>query len=155
MYSGVVPVPTSGPPADVSSRFAFDNTYARDLPGSFAPATPDTVPDPVLLRFNVALAEELGLDPQELNSPRGGRIFSGNEAPEGAASIAQAYAGHQFGGFSPQLGDGRAILLGEVIDRRGHRRDIALKGSGRTPFSRRGDGKAAVGPVLREYLMGE
>jgi uncharacterized protein YdiU (UPF0061 family) len=108
-----------------------------------------------LLRFNEALAEELGLDAAELNSVRGARILSGNEVPEGAQPIAQAYAGHQFGGFSPQLGDGRAILLGEVIDRQGRRRDIALKGSGRTAFSRRGDGKAAVGPMLREYVMGE
>jgi serine/tyrosine/threonine adenylyltransferase len=145
----------SGPPTPVSSLFTFDNTYARDLPGSFTPATPEPAPSPVLLRFNVPLAEELGLDPAELNSPRGARIFAGNELPEGAEPIAQAYAGHQFGGFSPQLGDGRALLLGEVIDRRGRRRDIAFKGSGRTPFSRRGDGKAAVGPVLREYLMGE
>jgi uncharacterized protein YdiU (UPF0061 family) len=145
----------SHPPAPVSHAFAFDNTYARDLPGSFAPARPDTVPDPVMLRFNRPLAEELGLNPAELDSPRGARIFSGNEVPEGAEPIAQAYAGHQFGGFSPQLGDGRAILLGEVIDRRGRRRDIALKGSGRTSFSRRGDGKAAVGPMLREYVIGE
>src|SRR5664279_861552 len=82
-------------------------------------------------------------------------MFSGNVLPEGAQPLAQAYAGHQFGGFSPQLGDGRAILLGEVIDRQGRRRDIALKGSGRTPFSRRGDGKCALGPALREYLVGE
>src|SRR5687768_742770 len=113
------------PRAPASSGFAFDNTYARDLPGSFAPATPEPVPSPVLLRFNEPLAEELGLDAGNLNSLRGARIFSGNEVPEGAEPIAQAYAGHQFGGFSPQLGDGRALLLGEVIDRRGRRRDIA------------------------------
>jgi uncharacterized protein YdiU (UPF0061 family) len=103
----------------VSTLFAFDNSYARDLPGAFTPATPDVVPEPVLLRFNVPLAEELGLDAAALNSPRGARIFSGNEVPAGAAPIAQAYAGHQFGGFSPQLGDGRAILLGELTDGRG------------------------------------
>jgi uncharacterized protein YdiU (UPF0061 family) len=145
----------SGPRAQPSSAFAFDNTYARHLPGSFAPATPEPVPSPELLCLNESLAEELGLDVADLNSPRGAQLLAGNEVPEGAEPIAQAYAGHQFGGFSPQLGDGRALLLGEVIDRRGHRRDIALKGSGRTPFSRRGDGKAAVGPMLREYVMGE
>ena len=139
----------SGPPSPVSDLFSFDNSYARDLPGSWSAASPETVPAPQLLRFNEALAEELGLDAAELNSVRGARILSGNEVPEGAQPIAQAYAGHQFGGFSPQLGDGRAILLGEVIDRQGRRRDIALKGSGRTAFSRRGDGKAAVGPMLR------
>src|SRR5690349_19290483 len=145
----------SGPPAPVPTLFAFDNTYARDLPGSWTAATPDPVPAPELLCFNVALAEELGLDAAELDSPRGARIFSGNETPEGAEPIAQAYAGHQFGGFSPQLGDGRAILLGEVVDRDGVRRDIQLKGSGPTPFSRRGDGRAALGPVLREYVVSE
>ena len=89
------------------------------------------------------------------DSADGAALFAGNVLPEGAEPIAQAYAGHQFGGFSPQLGDGRALLLGEVIDRHGRRRDIAFKGSGRTPFSRGGDGKAAVGPMLREVLIGE
>jgi uncharacterized protein YdiU (UPF0061 family) len=97
----------------------------------------------------------LGVDAGALNSDYGARIFSGAEVPVGATPLAQAYAGHQFGGFSPQLGDGRAVLLGEVLDRRGQRRDIALKGSGRTAFSRDGDGKAAVGPMLREYLISE
>jgi uncharacterized protein YdiU (UPF0061 family) len=97
----------------------------------------------------------LGLDADALDSERGAAIFAGSEAPEGAAPLAQAYAGHQFGGFSPQLGDGRALLLGELIDRHGVRRDLQLKGSGRTPFSRGGDGKAALGPVLREYVIGE
>jgi len=101
------------------------------------------------------LAEELGLDAGALDSEEGAKIFAGNETPEGAMPLAQAYAGHQFGGFSPRLGDGRALLLGEVIDRSGCRRDIQLKGSGPTPFSRAGDGRAALGPVLREYLMGE
>ena len=108
-----------------------------------------------MLCFNRALAEELGLDADALDDERGAAVFSGNEVPEGATPIAQAYAGHQFGGFSPSLGDGRALLLGEVIDRHGQRRDIAFKGSGRTPFSRGGDGKAAVGPVLREAIVGE
>lgn len=136
-------------------RIAFDNSYARDLEGLYVPWQAAGVPQPKLVRLNHALAEELGLDAQALDSPEGALIFSGNKLPEGAATIAQAYAGHQFGGFSPQLGDGRALLLGEVIDRQGNRRDIAFKGSGRTPFSRGGDGKAALGPVLREYLIGE
>jgi uncharacterized protein YdiU (UPF0061 family) len=101
------------------------------------------------------LAQELGLDADALDSEEGARIFAGNEIPDGAAPLAQAYAGHQFGGFVSQLGDGRALLLGEVVDRSGRRRDIQLKGSGPTPFSRAGDGRAALGPVLREYLIGE
>ncbi len=113
------------------------------------------VAEPKLIKLNHALAEELGLNAAALDTPEGALIFSGNQLPPGATTIAQAYAGHQFGGFSPQLGDGRALLLGEVIDKNGKRRDIAFKGSGRTPFSRGGDGKAALGPVLREYLIGE
>jgi uncharacterized protein YdiU (UPF0061 family) len=135
--------------------FRFDNTYARQLGGLYAPVTPATVPHPELLRVNEALAAELGLDIAALDAELAAAVFAGNVLPAGATPIAQAYAGHQFGGFTPQLGDGRAVLLGEVIDRHGRRRDIALKGSGRTPFSRGGDGKAAVGPVLREYLIGE
>ena len=134
---------------------AFDNTYARDLPGLYTACKPATVPAPALLFFNRALADDLGLDSAALDGPAGAAFFAGNTLPEGAEPLAQVYAGHQFGGFSPQLGDGRALLLGEVIDRRGQRRDIALKGSGRTPYSRGGDGKAAVGPMLREVLMGE
>jgi uncharacterized protein YdiU (UPF0061 family) len=134
---------------------ALDNSYARDLEGFSVPWRPDTVPAPKSLFFNAPLAEELGLDVAALSGEAGDAVFAGNRVPEGAEPIAQAYAGHQFGGFSPQLGDGRAILLGEVIDRAGQRRDIALKGSGRTPFSRGGDGKAAVGPMLREVLIGE
>ncbi len=135
-------------------QFRFDNSYARVLPGTFLPVQPAPAPDPHLLVLNRQLAAELGLDPAALE-PEAAQIFSGNQLPDGAEPIAQAYAGHQFGGFSPQLGDGRALLLGEVIDRSGRRRDIQLKGSGRTPFSRGGDGKAAVGPMLREYLIGE
>ncbi len=134
------------------TSFNFDNTYAKDLEGFYAPGQADPAPAPKLLKLNTALAIELGLDPDQLNAAE---IFSGNQPPEGASVIAQAYAGHQFGNFVPQLGDGRALLLGEVIDIHGQRRDIQLKGSGRTTFSRGGDGKAAVGPVLREYLMGE
>ncbi|MEZ5649700.1 MAG: YdiU family protein [Burkholderiaceae bacterium] len=134
---------------------AFDNSYARELDGAYVRQAPATVAAPRMVRFNHRLAEELGIDPDPLDGPLGARIFSGNALPAGADPLAQAYAGHQFGGFSPQLGDGRALLLGEIVDRHGRRRDIALKGSGRTPFSRGGDGKAALGPVLREYLMGE
>ena len=136
-------------------HIAFDNSYARELPGTYVAWQPAAVPAPRLLYLNRALADELGLDAGALASDDGIAMLAGNRVPEGAQPIAQAYAGHQFGGFSAQLGDGRALLLGEVIDRHGQRRDIAFKGSGRTPFSRGGDGKAAVGPMLREVLIGE
>jgi serine/tyrosine/threonine adenylyltransferase len=135
--------------------FRFDNTYARDLPGFYTPWQPVRVATPQLLFFNPALSDELGLDTAALGAEVGAAIFAGNLLPEGAEPLAQAYAGHQFGGFSPRLGDGRALLLGEVVDRHGQRRDIAYKGSGRTPYSRGGDGRAAVGPMLREVLIGE
>lgn len=138
-----------------NAAFEFDNSYLRELEGFYVSCQAETVSAPRWIKFNYALAEELGLGAEELDTPEGADIFSGNTLPPGAASIAQAYAGHQFGNFTPQLGDGRALLLGEVIDRMGRRRDIQLKGSGRTPFSRSGDGKAAIGPMLREYLMGE
>jgi uncharacterized protein YdiU (UPF0061 family) len=142
-------------PSNAPSIGAFDNSYAR-LPSSFhAAAMPDPAASPRLIRFNDALAEELGLDVSGLEDAAKAAIFSGNVIPDGARPIALAYAGHQFGNFVPQLGDGRAILLGEVIDRTGNRRDIQLKGSGPTSFSRRGDGRAALGPVLREYLVSE
>ncbi len=133
----------------------FDNTYARLPERFFARLKPTPVAGPRLIRVNGPLAESLGIDPASLESAEGAAIFSGNTIAEGSEPIAQAYAGHQFGGFSPQLGDGRAILLGEVVGRDGLRRDIQLKGSGPTPFSRRGDGRAALGPVLREYLLSE
>lgn len=135
--------------------FRFDNTYARELAGCYAAVTPAAVPGPELLQLNCGLAAELGLDLGGLDPGLLAAVFAGNVVPAGATPIAQAYAGHQFGGFVAQLGDGRAVLLGEVIDRHGRRRDVVLKGAGRTPFSRNGDGKAAVGPVLREYLVGE
>ena len=135
--------------------FGFDNTYARELPAAAVAWKPAAAPAPRLLFANTALAEELGLPPEVLQGEDAAALFAGNVLPPDAEPIAQAYAGHQFGGFSPQLGDGRALLLGEVIDRSGRRRDIAFKGSGRTPFSRGGDGKAAVGPMLREAVMGE
>jgi uncharacterized protein YdiU (UPF0061 family) len=135
--------------------FAFDNSYARLPERCFARQAPTPVAAARLIRVNTAVAEQLGLDPTELDSAAGADIFAGNSVPEGAEPIAQAYAGHQFGHFVPQLGDGRAILLGEVIGRAGQRRDIQLKGAGRTPFSRGGDGRAALGPVLREYIVSE
>ena len=141
--------------SDPRAEFGFDNTYSRELEGFYAPWKGEVAPAPMMVQFNHELAEELGLDAEALDSDLGAAIFSGSMAPEGSAPLAQAYAGHQFGGFVPQLGDGRALLIGEVIDGAGHRRDIQLKGSGRTPFSRGGDGKAVLGPVLREYLIGE
>ncbi len=135
--------------------FSFDNTYAR-LPQRFhRPAKPAAARAPQLIRFNHALAEELGLDVADADSERLAQLFGGQVIPVGAEPLAQAYAGHQFGHFNPQLGDGRALLLGEVVDRAGRRRDIQLKGSGPTAFSRNGDGMAALGPVLREYIVSE
>jgi serine/tyrosine/threonine adenylyltransferase len=132
-----------------------DNSYAR-LPDRFyARLAPTPVTAPKLVKINKVLALQLGLDPEFLASPEGVEILAGNRVAEGSEPIALAYAGHQFGNFVPQLGDGRAVLLGEVIDATGTRRDIQLKGSGPTPFSRRGDGRAALGPVLREYLISE
>jgi uncharacterized protein YdiU (UPF0061 family) len=133
----------------------FANSYAR-LPERFYARQPPTpVAKPRLVVFNRALADELGLRIASLDDADLAAIFSGNRIPEGAEPLSMAYAGHQFGHFVPQLGDGRAILLGEVIDRSGARRDIQLKGAGPTPYSRRGDGRAALGPVLREYLVSE
>ncbi|MBY0336664.1 MAG: YdiU family protein [Acetobacteraceae bacterium] len=133
----------------------FDNSYAR-LPERFYARLPPTpVATPKLIRVNAALAEELGISAAGLASPEGVEVLAGNRVAAGSEPIAQAYAGHQFGGFTPQLGDGRAILLGEVVDQAGRRRDIQLKGSGPTPFSRRGDGRAALGPVLREFIVSE
>ena len=142
---------TALPNTAVSPLIAFDNSYAR-LPGTMQVAVrPTPVEAPRLIKVNMALAAELGIDASRLTAG----IASGNALPDGAAPLAQAYAGHQFGHFVPQLGDGRAILLGEIIDIHGKRRDIQLKGAGQTPFSRRGDGRAALGPVLREYLVSE
>ncbi len=136
-------------------RFPFQNTYTG-LPGHFYARTdPSRVASPRLIQLNEELARELGLDPHALASDEGIAVLAGNRVPEGAEPVALAYAGHQFGYFVPQLGDGRAILLGEVLGRDGKRYDIQLKGSGRTPFSRGGDGRAALGPVLREYILSE
>ena len=137
-----------------SPSFQLTRNFADRLPAYSVSCEPMVVQCPRLLQFNSELAQELGM-PIDDDADRLARIFAGQEMMQGAYPVAQAYAGHQFGGFSPQLGDGRALLLGEIVDRDGHCRDIALKGSGPTPFSRRGDGKAAIGPVLREYLIGE
>src|SRR5437870_3557580 len=136
-------------------HFPFQNTYSALPANFFARVAPTPVVAPRLIKLNRVLAVHLGLDPDVLESPEGAEILAGKRLPDGADPIAMAYAGHQFGQFVPQLGDGRAILLGEVIDRDGVRRDIQLKGSGPTPFSRNGDGRAALGPVLREYIVSE
>jgi uncharacterized protein YdiU (UPF0061 family) len=133
----------------------FSNSYARLPQHFFARVDPTPALKPRLIAFNDALAAELGFDAQGLEPDELAAVFAGNVAPPGAEPIAMAYAGHQFGHFVPQLGDGRAILLGEVLDRTGERRDVQLKDAGRTPYSRRGDGRAALGPVLREYLVSE
>ncbi len=131
----------------------FDNSYARLPDRFFARQAPVPTSGPVLIAVNDALARALGFDPDELRANP--ELLTGNRLPVGAEPVAQAYAGHQFGGWVPQLGDGRALLLGEVIAADGRRLDIALKGSGPTPFSRRGDGRAWVGPVIREYIVSE
>src|SRR5271155_89663 len=136
-------------------RFGFENTYVRLPDHFFARVDPTPVRAPRLVKVNVELARNLGLHPDALANARGVEILAGNRVAEGAEPLALAYAGHQFGHFVPLLGDGRANLLGEVIGRDGVRYDIQLKGSGPTPFSRRGDGRAALGPVLREYLVSE
>jgi len=133
----------------------FDNSYARLPERFFARVAPAHTPAPQLVQLNEDLATGLGLDAGWLASEPGVQVLAGNQVPAGAASLAMVYAGHQFGGWVPRLGDGRAILMGEVIDRDGHRRDIQWKGAGRTPYSRDGDGRAVLGPCLREYLVSE
>jgi serine/tyrosine/threonine adenylyltransferase len=134
---------------------AFENSYAALPDRFFSRLPPMPVATPRLIQLNQGLAAELGLDPSALDEQTWAAVFAGNALPSGADPIAMAYAGHQFGQFVPQLGDGRAILLGEISDRFGVRRDLQLKGSGRTPYSRGGDGRAALGPVLREFLVSE
>ncbi len=133
----------------------FSNSYARLPERFFARLAPTPALRPRLIEFNESLASELGVNAKGVQPDELAAVFAGNVTPPGAEPIAMAYAGHQFGSFVPQLGDGRAILLGEVLVRNGERRDIHLKGAGRTPFSRRGDGRAALGPILREYLVSE
>jgi uncharacterized protein YdiU (UPF0061 family) len=139
----------------MSISFPFDNSYARLPARLFTRQQPTPVSRPALIVFNQDLARDLGIHHIEMTSDEAAQIFSGNVIPDGAAPLAQVYAGHQFGHFNPQLGDGRAILLGELLRPDGQRRDIQLKGSGRTPYSRSGDGRAWLGPVLREYLVSE
>ncbi|MEW1805113.1 protein adenylyltransferase SelO [Pseudarthrobacter sp. NPDC080039] len=141
--------------AAAESTVAFDGRFARELTELAVPWQAEEAPGPELLVLNETLAHDLGLDPEYLRSPEGVRLLVGNHVPPGATPVAQAYAGHQFGGYSPLLGDGRALLLGELTDRSGRLLDIHLKGSGRTPFARAGDGRAVVGPMLREYLVSE
>ena len=133
----------------------LEGTFARSLVGLHEPWHASPVAEPSLVVLNETLATDLGLDVAALRSPEGLAILAGNVVPDGSTPVAQAYAGHQFGGYSPRLGDGRALLLGEIVGPDGNRRDLHLKGSGRTPFARGGDGRAALGPMLREYLVGE
>ena len=158
MYESDV-FPMTLPPTSISDRlrihFNFANTYARLPERFYARLNPMPVAAPGLVKVNVELARSLGLDPDALTSGHGVEILAGNRIAQGAEPLALAYAGHQFGHFVPQLGDGRTNLLGEVMGRDGVRYDIQLKGSGPTPFSRLGDGRAALGPVLREYIVSE
>jgi len=138
-----------------TSTFPFDNTFAQLPERFYARLAPTPVSSPRLVRLNDALAQQLRLDPTHLTGAGGVEVFAGNCVPDRADPLAMAYAGFQFGSWVPQLGDGRAILLGELIDCDGQRRDVQLKGAGRTPFSRMGDGRAGLGPVLREYIVSE
>ncbi|ADH84880.1 protein adenylyltransferase SelO [Desulfurivibrio alkaliphilus] len=138
-----------------SPTVSFEHSYAHELPGLYTPWQGQQWPKPQLVLLNERLAQALGLDPAALTSVEGVAMLSGHAMPDTARPLAMAYAGHQFGGFSAQLGDGRAILVGEVIDPQGKRWDLHLKGSGQTPFARGGDGRAVLGPVLREYMISE
>lgn len=138
-----------------TAAWPFDNSYAALPEHFYTRQAPTPVANPGPVRVNRALATALGLDPDWLASAAGTRVLAGNEVPQGAEPLAAVYAGHQFGSYNPQLGDGRAILLGEVVDSAGQRFDIQLKGAGRTPYSRGGDGRAPLGPVLREYVVSE
>jgi serine/tyrosine/threonine adenylyltransferase len=151
----LTPATDTPPRASADGGGQFDNSYARLPQRLYARRTPTPVRSPRLVKLNSALAEALGLEATWLASAEGTAVLAGNHVPAWADPLAMAYAGHQFGHFVPQLGDGRAILLGEIVDRDGTRRDLQLKGAGRTPFSRRGDGRAALGPVLREYILSE
>lgn len=141
--------------AAAESTVIFDGRFARELAELAVPWQAEDAPNPELLVLNTRLAQDLGLDPAYLRSPEGIRMLAGNHVPAGATPVAQAYAGHQFGSYSPLLGDGRALLVGELTDTNGRLVDLHLKGSGRTPFARAGDGRAVVGPMLREYVVSE
>ena len=137
-----------------ANNLALEHTFATDLEGLYTPWKPEGFPQPSLLLLNRPLAKELGLDPDWLDE-NAASLLSGTEVPPGARPLAQAYAGHQFGHFNPRLGDGRALLLGEVVDPRGRRFDLQLKGAGLTPYSRNGDGRAALDSAVREYIVSE
>ncbi|MDJ0351873.1 protein adenylyltransferase SelO [Pseudarthrobacter sp. PH31-O2] len=141
--------------ATASSPVSFDGRFARELGEMSIPWQADEAPDPRFVVLNKPLAGELGLDPAYLRGSDGLRLLIGNLVPDGATPVAQAYTGHQFGSLAPRLGDGRALLLGELMDVEGRLRDVHLKGSGRTPFARGGDGRAVLGPMLREYIVSE
>jgi len=143
------------PTVSSPSNIAFDNSYSNLPQQFFTRLDPTPVLRPALIKVNESLARDIGLDAEFLTSKKGVQILAGNCVPDGAEPIAMTYAGHQFGNWVPRLGDGRAILLGEIIDKKGTRCDIQLKGSGRTPYSRNGDGRAWIGPVLREYVVSE
>ncbi|GAA4920155.1 uncharacterized protein YdiU (UPF0061 family) [Actinomycetospora succinea] len=138
-----------------ASPVTLDDWFVRDLGGLYQPWQAAPAPSPELVALNDELAGELGLDAEDLRKPEGVAVLAGTAVPAGATPVAMAYAGHQFGNYSPRLGDGRALLLGELTDTAGRRRDLHLKGSGRTPFARGGDGLATLGPMLREYVVGE
>src|ERR1039457_4484358 len=150
-----IAVPAAAKVEDHPVRFLFENTFARLPEYFYVRLDPTPVAAPHRVKLNRELARSLALDPDELASPQGVEILAGNRVAEGAEPLALAYSGHQFGHFVPRLGDGRANLLGEVVGHDGVRYDIQLKGSGPTPFSRGGDGRAALGPVLREYIVSE
>jgi serine/tyrosine/threonine adenylyltransferase len=138
-----------------ASPVTLDDWFVRDLGGLYQPWQAAPAPSPELVALNDELAGELGLDAEALRAPEGVAVLAGTAVPTGATPVAMAYAGHQFGNYSPRLGDGRALLLGEITDAEGRRRDLHLKGSGRTPFARGGDGLATLGPMLREYVISE
>ncbi|MEM1276478.1 MAG: protein adenylyltransferase SelO family protein, partial [Pseudomonadota bacterium] len=137
------------------TAISFDNSYVQLPDRFFTKMPPEPVSAPKLVKVNRGLARRLGVEPAALETPEVIAAFAGNGVLDGSEPLAQVYAGHQFGGWSPQLGDGRAILLGEVVAPDGARFDVQLKGSGRTPYSRNGDGRAPLGPVLREYIVSE
>ncbi|MEN9801173.1 MAG: hypothetical protein RLZ37_298, partial [Actinomycetota bacterium] len=136
-------------------NLTFDNTFTEEFPELCQPWSANAIENPVTILVNEPLARDLGIDPAVLASRTGADLMSGTVTPPGARPVAQAYAGHQFGGYSPRLGDGRALLVGEIVDPTGRRFDLHLKGSGRTPFARGGDGKAVLGPMVREFIIGE
>lgn len=142
-------------PTAIRGLVDLDTSFVRDLEGMYVPWSGDVAPQPEIVVLNEGLARELGLDPDRLRSADGAALLSGSAPPADTTTVAMAYSGHQFGNFSPLLGDGRALLLGEIVAADGTRRDLHLKGSGRTPFARGGDGKAVLGPMLREYLVAE